>query len=99
MEARLMPILHGPAGLDVDQADLPFLAHPSMRREVNSGPLSERTLSGLPRSPISRFSTRVTRPLPRLVSAATHDNSGCHAKTIDIAPCSLRVGVTVISTS
>ena len=55
-----MSVLHGPAGLDVDQADLPVF-----------GPLSERTFSGLPRSPSSRSSTRVTRPLPRLVSASS----------------------------
>lgn len=37
------------------------LAQPSLRREVTSGPLSERTFSGSPRSSIRRSSTRVTR--------------------------------------
>jgi hypothetical protein len=32
-----------------------------MRREVNSGPLSKRSFSGLPRSPIIRLRTLVTR--------------------------------------
>ena len=42
-----------------------------MRREVNSGPLSERTCSGRPRSAIAASSTRVTRPEPRLKSASS----------------------------
>jgi hypothetical protein len=50
-------------------------AEPSMRRDVNSGPLSERTLSGRPRCSISRSSARVTRPLPRLVSASSARHS------------------------
>jgi hypothetical protein len=57
-----MSVLHRPAGLDVNQPDLEVLRQPSMRREVNPGPLSERRFSGLPRSPISRSSTLVTRP-------------------------------------
>ena len=52
-----------------------------MRREVNSGPLSERTFSGRPRSSISRSSTRVTRPLPRLVSASSARHSRVYAST------------------
>jgi len=50
-------------------------AQPSIRREVNSSPLSDRTLSGWPRSSISRSSTRVTRPLLRLVSASSARHS------------------------
>jgi hypothetical protein len=46
-------------------------AQPIMRREVNSGPLSERRFSGRPRSAITRSRTRVKRPLPRLVSASS----------------------------
>ncbi len=53
----------------------------SILREVNSGPLSERTFSGRPRSPINRSSTRVTRPLPRLVSASSARHSRVYAST------------------
>jgi hypothetical protein len=52
-----------------------------MRREVNSGPLSERTFSGRPRSSISRSSTRVTRPEPRLVSASSARHSRVYTWT------------------
>jgi hypothetical protein len=44
VEALDMPILHRPAGLDVNQPDLPVLGPAQHRREVNSGPLSERRI-------------------------------------------------------
>jgi hypothetical protein len=75
VEAFDMAILHRPSRLDVHQPPLQSSAQPSMRREVNSGPLSERRFSGQPRSPISRSSTRVTRPDPRQVSASSARHS------------------------
>jgi len=56
-------VLHGSPRLDTDQADLVFFC-PAQHaaRDVNSGPLSERTLSGGPRCSISRSSSRVARP-------------------------------------
>jgi len=44
VEALDMPILHRPAGLDVNQPELPVLGPAHHRREVNSGPLSERRI-------------------------------------------------------
>jgi hypothetical protein len=58
MEAFHLAVLHGTPRLDVQQVDLAFSAHPSMRREVNSGPLSERTFCGRPRSSISLSKAR-----------------------------------------
>jgi hypothetical protein len=46
VEALDMPVLHRPAGLEVHQPYLPVFCPASMRREVNSGPLSERRFSG-----------------------------------------------------
>jgi hypothetical protein len=57
---------------------------------VNFGLLSERTLCGWPRSSISRSSTRVTRPLPKLVSTLKRKALACirieHAEDTHHAP-------------
>jgi hypothetical protein len=74
VETLDMAILHRPSCWMCTSPTFQSSDQASIRREVNSGPLSERRFSGRPRSPISRSSTRVTRPMPRLVSAssATH---------------------------
>ena len=71
VEALDMPVLHRLARLDVQQPDVPVLRPANLGREVNSGPLSQRRFSGLPRSPISRSCTRVTRGSSRSGKASS----------------------------
>ena len=52
-------------------------SHRAARLDV----VSERTFSGRPRSAITRSSTRVTRPDPRLVSASSARHSRVYAST------------------
>jgi hypothetical protein len=81
MEALHVAVLHGAPRLDVHQVDFTFFAQPSMRGNVNSGPLSERRFSGCRRFSISQSKARVTRPLPRLVSAFNTRHSLVKAST------------------
>jgi hypothetical protein len=81
MEAFDVSVLHRSPRLDVDQVDLAFFSPAPHAPRCELRFVVGTTLSGSPRCSISRSSSRVTRPLPRLVSASSTRHSRVNAST------------------